>query len=294
MYREINQMGDREKDKEQLKNELMELHKKINELECENAQQKQAEEKLVKSEETHRLIAENSSDIITLHNFNLQATFTYISLSIKDFSSGYEPEELIGKSPFEFIHPDDKKKLFSILKNYISAKVKKLFAGKESPTTERIEFRFKDKEGSWRYIQSTGNIVGNQLLFITRDITNQKKDEEALRISQQEFASLFKSSPEALVYTDEKSTILDINPRFTELFGYALEEIKGRNIDDGMIHTPDKIEEGKELGRIAKSKGYFSFETLRKKKDGTLFPVSISATPLVLDGQVKGEIGILY
>ena len=108
-------MGDREKDKEQLKNELMELHKKIDELECEKAQQKQAEEKLVKSEETHRLIAENSSDIITLHNFNLQATFTYISPSIKDFSSGYEPEELMGKSPFGFIHPDDKKKLFSIL-----------------------------------------------------------------------------------------------------------------------------------------------------------------------------------
>ncbi len=77
---------------------------------------------------------------------------------------------------------------------------------------------------------------------------------------------LLKSSPEALVYTDEKSNILDINPRFTELFGYTFEEIKGRNIDDGMIHSPDKIEEGKELGRIAKSKGYFKYETIRKKK----------------------------
>jgi len=51
--------------------------------------------------------------------------------------------------------------------------------------------------------------------------------------SRQEFVSLFNSSPEALVYTDEKSNILDVNPRFTELFGYTLEEIKGRNIDDG-------------------------------------------------------------
>lgn len=39
-------------------------------------------------------------------------------------------------------------------------------------------------------------------------------------------------------------------------------------------------------------KGYFNYETIRKKKDGILFPVSISTTPLVIDGQTKGAIGI--
>jgi diguanylate cyclase (GGDEF)-like protein/PAS domain S-box-containing protein len=287
----MNQMGDRYKDKEQLINELMELRTKIAELEHVNARQKQTEKKLAKFEELYRLIAENTSDVLTLQDFNLQARYTYISPSMKDVS-GYEPEELLGKSPIELIHPDDKKRLFPILKNYINAKLKKFFTGKELPTTKRIEFRFKDKEGNWRNFQSTGNIVGNQLLFITRDITNQKKLEEALRKSQQEFASLFKSSPEVLVYTDEKSNILDINSRFTELFGYTLEEIKGRNIDDGMIHPSDKIEEGKELGRIASSKGYFKHETIRKKKDGTLFPVSIYGSNVSIDGQLKGMLVI--
>ncbi|MGB6371446.1 MAG: PAS domain S-box protein [Atribacterota bacterium] len=283
-------MGDRYKDKEQLLNELMKLRTKIAELENVKASHKQTEKKLVKSEEMYRLIAENTNDVITLQDFNLKATYTYISPSMKDVS-GYEPEELLGKSPFEFIHPDDKKKLFPILKNYVNVKIKKLLTGKELPTTKRIEFRFKDKERNWRYFQSTGNILGNQLLFITRDITDQKKVEKALRISQQEFASLFKSSPEALVYTDERSNILDVNPRFTELFGYTLEEIKGRNIDDSMIHPSDKIEEGKKLTEKA-LRGYFYCETIRKKKDGTLFPVSISATPLIIDRQAKGEIGI--
>ncbi|MBU4227106.1 PAS domain S-box protein [bacterium] len=282
-------MGD--KDKEQLQNELMELRKKITELELIKANQKQTEKKLTKSKELYRLIAENTGDVITLHNFNLQATFTYISPSMKDVS-GYESEELLGKSPFEFIHPDDKKKLFPKLKNYINAKVKKLFTGKELTASRRIELRFKDKNGNWRYVQSTGNILGNQLLFITRDITDQKKVEEALRIRQQEFASLFGSSPEALVYTDERSNILDVNPRFTELFGYTLEEIKGRNLDDGMIHPPDKIEEGKELSRIAKSRGHFKYETIRKKKDGTLFPVSISGSNITIDSQLKGMLVI--
>ena len=289
----MNQMGDRDRDKgkEQLLNELMELRTKITELEHIKANQKQTEKKLAKSEELYRLIAESTSDVISLTTFNFYPVYTYVSSSVK-VSTGYEPEELLGKSPFEFIHPDDKKKLLPILKNYVNAKLKKIFTGKELPTTKRIEFRFKDKAGNWRYVQSVVNIVGNKLLFITRDITDQKKVGEALRKSQQEFASLFKSSPEALVYTDEKSNILDINPRFTELFGYTLEEIKGRNIDDGMIHPSNKIEEGKELGRIAKSKGYFKHETIRKKKDGTLFPVSIYGSNVSIDGQLKGMLVI--
>jgi len=75
----MNQMGDSDKDKEQLQNGLMGLHKKIVELESVKASQKQTEKKLTKSEELYRLIAENTSDVITLHKFNLKATFTYIN-----------------------------------------------------------------------------------------------------------------------------------------------------------------------------------------------------------------------
>jgi len=118
-----------------------------------------------------------------------------------------------------------------------------------------------------------------------------KLAEETIRKSQQEFASVFHSSPEALVYLDEKSNIINISPRFTELFGYTLEEIKGRNINEGFIHPPGKIEEGENLDKIALSKGYFNYETIRKKKDGTLFPVLISASDIIINGQLKGGIG---
>jgi len=236
-------MTDSDKTKEQLLNELINLRKKIVELEELKNSPKNTEKQLKKSEQLYNLIFNNSSDIIGITTFSLNPVYIYINPSIKNI--GYKQEELLGKSPFDFIHPDDRKKLFPLLKKYMNAKVKKLLTGKESTITERIEYRFKDKDGNWRNFQTTGNIVGNQLLFITRDITDQKKTEEALSKSQQEFASLFRSSPEALVYTDERSNILDINPRFTELFGYTLEEIKGRNIDDGMIHLPEKMKQGK-------------------------------------------------
>jgi len=122
---------------------------------------------------------------------------------------------------------------------------------------------------------------------IIRGITERKKVEEVLRKSQQEFVSLFNSSAEALVYLDEKGNILDINPRFTELFGYNLNEVKGRNLDNGMIHPPEKMEEGKWITEKA-LKGKLYYETIRKKKDGTLFPVYISGSRVMLDGKLQG------
>ncbi len=122
-------------------------------------------------------------------------------------------------------------------------------------------------------------------------VIERKRSEEALKESQQEFASLFQSSPEALVYLDEQGNILNLNPRFTELFGYSLEEVKGKNIDSGIIHPPDKLEEGRNLYEQS-LQGHFYFETIRKKKDGTLFPVAISGSRVIVDGKLKGLIGI--
>ena len=90
------------------------------------------------------------------------------------------------------------------------------------------------------------------------------------------------------MYVDEKGDILDINLRFSELFGYSLKEIKGKNINSGIIHPPDKIKEGKDVDNKALSKGYIDFETIRKKKDGTLFPVFMSGSPVIVDGKPPG------
>jgi len=51
------------------------------------------------------------------------------------------------------------------------------------------------------------------------------------------------------------------------------------------------MEEGKRLTKKA-LKGYFYYETIRKKKDGTLFPVSVSGSNILIDGHVKGILGI--
>jgi len=119
-----------------------------------------------------------------------------------------------------------------------------------------------------------------------------KSLEEALKESEEKFRSLFYNSPEALVYIDKDGNIIDINPKFTELFGYELNEIKGKNLNSGIIHPENLLNEGRKLDEIALKTGYVNVETIRKRKDGTTFPASVSSSSIIINGEVKGIIGL--
>jgi diguanylate cyclase (GGDEF)-like protein/PAS domain S-box-containing protein len=199
---------------------------------------------------------------------------------------GITPEDFIGKTDFDIFTEEAAKKCFADDDRVMKT-------GK--PLINRIE-KITYLNGMERWFSATkvprydekGKIIGT--IGITRDITERKKTEDALHKSQQEFASLFRNSPEALVYVDEKSNILNINSQFTKLFGYTLEEIKGRNINDGMIHPQDKMGEAKDLYQKSLSSSYYNYESIKKKKDGFLFPVIISCSPVVIEGKHKGRI----
>jgi diguanylate cyclase (GGDEF)-like protein/PAS domain S-box-containing protein len=160
------------------------------------------------------------------------------------------------------------------------------------------ELNFQTKTGklvpvlfsSSAIMDDDGEIAG--IVCIIKDINDRKKAEETLRKSQQEFVGLFQSNPEATVYLDKEGNIQNINLRFRELFGYTLEEIKETRLYSGLIQPPDKINECKELTQKAIKGEYISIETVRKKKDGTLFPVFLSASPLYIEGKYQGAIGI--
>ncbi|MCD4818389.1 MAG: PAS domain S-box protein [Candidatus Cloacimonetes bacterium] len=154
-------------------------------------QLKQAEHALRKSEKQFRLIAENTSDNIAITTFDLKATYQYLSPSLKSMV-GYDQKDLLGKSFFNFVHPEDKKVIVPLLKKYLNMKIKKLLTGKESKVSETIEYRFINKAGKWRNFQSTVNLIGKQLITLTRDITERKKAEEAIKIGRERLKMLNK------------------------------------------------------------------------------------------------------
>jgi len=243
---------------------------------------KEAEKKLRKARKMFASLFNSSPEATLYHDkegriININSRFTEIF--------GYTLKEIRGRNINEgMIYPEGKIEEGERLS-------KKVLKGVTNYETVR-----KRKDGTLIpvIISASPVIIDGMpqgIIVLYRDITERKKAEEALLKSQHELAGVFRSSPEAMVYLDEKSSIININPRFTELFGYTLEEIKGRNINEGFIHPLDKIEEGEKLDKTALSEGYFNFESIRKKKDGTLFPVSISGSNIVIDGQLKGMIG---
>jgi len=175
-----------------------------------------------KSEDKYRLIAETTSDLISIATFSFKPVYTYISPSNTRLL-GYEPEELIGKNCFDFLHPDDRKNLTPLLKKYISMKTKKLLTGKEHEIAEKIEFRFRNRSGNWHYLESTVNIIGNKLLFVSKDITEQKKKEDELDSERKQMLSIFDSMDEIIYVSDPKTyEILYVNPAMQKTFNKKL------------------------------------------------------------------------
>lgn len=122
-------------------------------------------------------------------------------------------------------------------------------------------------------------------------ITLLERAEEALRESKEKYKHLFEaskraeelyrsfldSSADAIAIYDLKGRTRYVNPAFTHLFGWALEEIEGRSIP--MIPEPEeKKTRGMVRALIRRGVSYHGFETKRLTKDGRLLDVSISAS----------------
>jgi diguanylate cyclase (GGDEF)-like protein/PAS domain S-box-containing protein len=244
-------------------------------------ERKKAEEELEDSEEHLKILFDYAPDAYYISD--LKGKFIDGNKAAERLL-GYRKEELIGKS---FL----KLKLLSLTDIPKAAKLLvKNFTGQSTGPNEFVLNLKDNSKVTVEIFTHPVKIKGSTfVLGIARDITERKQAEEALRKSQQEFTNLFMNNPEALLYLDDKDIVLNINSRFTELFGYTLEEIKGKDLSDGMIHPEDKIAEVNQLAKRA-MEGYLDYKTIRKKKDGTFFPVSISASYVKIAGQRKGLI----
>lgn len=167
--------------------------------------------------------------------------------------------------------------------------------GREEITIKAISL------GANRYLNKTGSpeTVYGELARGIRQVVQQKQAEEArahakvdrqIRENQVKFEGLFRGNPEATVYLSPDFHMLDCNPRFKELFGYIVEEIRGKHIND-VIVPKDEVGEARKLDKKA-VKGYVYHDSLRKRKDGSLVPVSISAAPIEFEGKLIGIVAL--
>ena len=123
-------------------------------------------------EQIFQLITENAADMIAVIDRNGKRL--YNSPAYQKIL-GYAPEELAATSSVDQIHPDD-------LARVLEASAKANSTGRG----ERLEYRIRHKDGSWRFLESTASAIRspegdtNGLVIVNRDITERKRAEEKL------------------------------------------------------------------------------------------------------------------
>ncbi len=105
---------------------------------------------------------------------------------------------------------------------------------------------------------------------------------------QQHLASIVESSDDAIITKDLDSIIQSWNRAAERLFQYSAEEAIGQPIT--IIFPEDRLDEESDLiARIRRGERIAHFETVRRRKDGSLVPISLSVSPIRdVDGRVVG------
>jgi len=130
-----------------------------------------------------------------------------------------------------------------------------------------------------------------QMVVSVKDVTARRQEEEEHRYQRQYFKSLFENSPEGIVSFDTYGRVLDANPSFEKMFGYASSELKGRPLLDFIL--PSRLEsEGRETMRRTFLGSSYVPRTKRRHADGTELTVTILGASIVLDGEMVGGFGI--
>ena len=115
----------------------------------------------------------------------------------------------------------------------------------------------------------------------------------AAQRERQYFEVLVRNSPVAIVVLDLEHRVLSCNPAFEQLYGYAQDEVIGRNLDD-LITTAENREQAVSFTRQASAHQLVQGFGQRRRRDGSLVDVEVLAVPVVIGGERVGMMGLYH
>lgn len=182
-------------------------------------EREESEEALRSSEERFRTLVQNASDMINV--FGADGTVLYASPATERIL-GYEAGNFVGKSAFDYVHPDDAAGVFAAC-----ARAREI-------GTATVEYRARHADGSWRYLEAIGSSLSGfpgvpdveGVVVNSRDVTERRLAEEKMSEAEARFRSAFDDVAVGMSLADpESKRYLRVNPALCEMLGYPEEEL---------------------------------------------------------------------
>lgn len=227
-----------------------------------------AEDYLKESEEKFRHAFDYSAAGVSI--LNLNGNFQKVNSSFAKMT-GYSESEFKKLSFKDITYSEDIENSAGIFND--------LLEGKTSFSSFEKRYVTKDKSIIWGYVSTSlvRDAENKPQFFISQivDITERKSAEESIR----KLSSAVEQSPAIIMITDTDGSIVYVNPKFSEVTGYSLNEIKGAN--PKILKTGHSSQDQyADLWRTIKSGNEWRGEFLNKKKNGELYWESAFISPI--------------
>ena len=215
-------------------------------------------------------IVESSTDAIISKDLN-SVIITWNKGAEKIF--GYTSDEMVGTSITRLIPADRQDE-----ENHILGKIK------SGESMDHFETLRQTKGGRLIHVSvtaspikdSTGKIVG--VSKVARDISERIRLDDARRMSETRYRTLFDCAPDGIVVVDSKGYYLDANASMCRMLGYTRDEFIGLNATD--IVAPAEVQHIGQALDVIKNKSDYQREWQFRRKDGSIFAVDTIATAM--------------
>ena len=192
------------------------------------SEQQQVAERIRQSEERYRLLAQNSSDFIALHDTD--GRYLYVSDASR-VVTGWAPEQLIGESPFDYLHPDDRENAAQVLGAIVQGE------------STKTELRFRRPDGSYVWVESVAQLQESEdgevrLQSAARDVTERIMAE---RESDRLYKTINDRNKELQDFAYVASHDLQEPLRKIQAFSDLLVQEEAANLSDDGRHFLDRV-----------------------------------------------------
>jgi PAS domain S-box-containing protein len=235
-------------------------------------ERKEVEEALRASEEQYRSIFQAATDSLQL----LDAEHRVVDVNpAYERMYGRRRDEMIGKTLDELVPEPLRDERRTLVSRALKGEVAEL-----QTVGYRSDGAVFDLEVRVIPFQHRGQ---PHVLGIARDITERKRNELALRSSEEQYRSIFNASVDGMMLKDAQHRIVDVNAAFLAMHGYQREDMLGRRLSE---FVPDELQARCDAllpGIIAGESCLL--EARSKRRDGTTFEVEIRGVPMQYDGR---------